>query len=67
MIGNCPKCNNMVSRINLNEVNSSSFVGTSWRTITLNCPSCNAILGAQIDPIAIKTDTVNEIKRVLGK
>jgi len=61
MSGKCPKCDQIVSRANLNEIEASAFMGTSWRTITYNCPHCSTILGCQIDPVAIKTDIVEEI------
>jgi hypothetical protein len=32
----------------------------------LLCPLCSTILGVAIDPIAIKTDTVNEITQRLS-
>jgi phage FluMu protein Com len=67
MNGKCPKCEQIVESINLSDVNASVFFGTKWRTITLNCPHCHTILGAQIDPIAIKTGTVREILEILRK
>jgi hypothetical protein len=38
-----------------------------WPSITFNCPYCFTILGAQVDPIAIKIDTVREILEALRK
>lgn len=67
MIGKCPKCEKTVHALNLTEVDASVFMGTKWRTVTYNCPHCNTILGCQIDPIAIKTDTVNEIMKRLKR
>jgi phage terminase large subunit GpA-like protein len=61
----CPHCNSMVSYLNLEAMTSSVFMGTKWNTIAYVCPHCNKIINAQIDPIAIKTDTVNEIKKNL--
>ena len=58
----CPHCDSAISRFNLQEMTSSVFMGTEWKTIAYVCPLCQKIIIAQIDPIAIKTDTVNEIK-----
>ena len=65
MIGKCPKCDKLVTRANINEIEASAFMGTNWRTVTYSCPLCNTILGCQIDPIAIKTDIVEEILEAL--
>lgn len=67
MNGKCPKCEKIISSLNLSEVESNIFIGTKWRTVTYNCPHCSTVLGCQIDPIAIKTDIVNEILNKLKK
>jgi len=61
MLGKCSKCEKTVSYVNLNEIEASAFMGSKWKTVTYNCPHCSTILGCQIDPIAIKTDIVNEV------
>ena len=58
----CPHCNSQVTRLNLEALSSSSFMGIEWNTIAYTCPTCQKIISTQIDPIAIKTDIVNEIK-----
>ena len=37
------------------------FGQTSWNGVSYQCPHCHAVLGVQIDPIAVKTDIVNEL------
>lgn len=64
--GKCPKCENLVTRINLHGVQASVPFGTVWNSITYNCPSCNTVLGVSIDPIAIKADIVAEILKGKG-
>ncbi len=66
-MGKCPKCEKIVRTLNLTEVDASVFMGTEWRAVTYNCPYCSTILGCQIDPIAVKTDTVSEILKALKK
>jgi len=61
-MANCPHCNQMISRFNLEAMTSSAFLGQEWKTIAYVCPMCHKIISAQIDPIAIKTDTINPIK-----
>ena len=66
MAGKCPCCGNFVTVLNGHaltiNVGMKSFNGVSYQ-----CPNpvCNAVLGCQIDPIALKTDTVTEVKRVV--
>lgn len=63
----CPHCDKMVSYLNLEAITSSVFMGTKWNTIAYVCPHCQKIINAQIDPIAIKTDTINETIENLRK
>lgn len=62
----CPKCDQSFSKFKITP--HSGIAGTkSWKCISLNCPNCGACLGAQIDPIAIKTDIVSEIEDAIKK
>lgn len=63
MAAKCPKCDKVVQRFTVVGLDGSVLLGKTWHCIGLCCPHCSAILGAQIDPIAIKTDIVNEIKQ----
>lgn len=61
--GICPKCESVVSSVRIEEVTASTGIGgTEWKAISYCCKSCDSVLSIQIDPIAIKTDTVNELK-----
>jgi hypothetical protein len=62
MPGLCPYCKTMLTRLKLEEMTCSAFMGTQWRGIAYVCPNCQNILNVSIDPIAIKTDIINEIK-----
>jgi hypothetical protein len=66
MSGKCPKCENIVASVVIDDVNVSAGTN-SWRGITYLCPSCRTILGVGIDPIALKADTVREVLRGLRK
>lgn len=63
--GKCPKCENVIRKFLLEEVDGDSGPGarTTWRCLTYLCPTCRTIVGVQIDPIAIKADLLKEIKR----
>lgn len=45
-------------------IGTATFAG-----LTYKCPNimCGAVIGCQIDPIAIKTDTVEAVLRALGR
>ncbi len=63
MKGKCPKCEKPVASAAISDVPARAFMGrTEWKAISFNCPHCQTILGMQIDPIAIKTDLINELK-----
>lgn len=63
----CPHCNKLVLSVNLDKVESSVLFGGSWNTILYSCPNCQKVLNVQIDPIAIKTDIIDDIKMLLNK
>jgi DNA-directed RNA polymerase subunit RPC12/RpoP len=58
----CPYCNSMLSYLRLEEITSSAFMGTQWRTIAYVCPSCQKAITVSIDPIALMHDIINSIK-----
>lgn len=72
MIGNCPACSSPVTRLNIKSLSGTEGISDKgWKALTLNCPTCHAVLGAQFDPLAMKADTVNEtvreVKKALGQ
>lgn len=61
MIGKCPSCGKNVTRLNGNGVDASFGIGTTpLKALTYNCPFCYAVLGCQIDPIAVRTEIVSQ-------
>ncbi|WP_158218825.1 hypothetical protein [Roseateles aquatilis] len=40
------------------------FPKKTWNAVTYCCPSCSTVLGAGIDPVALKTD---EVLKGLGR
>jgi hypothetical protein len=58
------KCEKLVGSVNANEITVNS--GThSWVGTTYNCAFCFTVLSVAIDPVALKTDTVDEVVRAL--
>jgi hypothetical protein len=66
MYGKCPGCQNLVMSVSGHPVKIN--IGTSiWNGITYQCPSCQTVLGCQIDPIAVKSDIITEVKQLLKR
>lgn len=67
MAGLCPSCDKVLSSVNFDEVNVKSLGSQTWRGTAFLCPFCRHILSVQIDPIAIKSDLIDELLRRLGR
>lgn len=66
MNGKCPKCEKLLPSATIGEIKLSAGPGhTSWKGVTYQCPSCQTILSVAIDPIAIKSDIVNDLLKKL--
>lgn len=58
----CPYCETPVGHVNIQDVTVGGFMAQNqWHGITYACPHCQKVLSVAIDPIAIKTDIVEEI------
>jgi hypothetical protein len=65
-IGKCPKCESVVTHVRFEGVDVRESFGTkTWNGISYLCPSCNTVLGAAIDPVALMNDTVTKVVREL--
>ena len=69
--GKCPGCGNVPAfGVNMQGVDIKGQDGRSWLGVMYVCPNltCQTILGVGIDPIALKTDTINGVvKKLRGK
>ena len=63
----CPKCDAVISNVNLEDVPIHVNYQPAWRGVSFSCPLCFSILGVGIDPVALKTDLRNEILNALGR
>jgi hypothetical protein len=66
MTGKCPSCGNGIASLRGSNTDVT-FPGGTFKTIVFLCPACTAVLGAQIDPIAVKTDIINGVVEQLMK
>lgn len=65
--GKCPKCDKVVSSVTIEDIDVKVRFQSAWHGISYCCPYCKAILGVGIDPVALKTDTVNAVLQGLGR
>lgn len=66
--GKCPKCDKAIRGLKISHMNATTGVpGISggYHAMTLECPSCHAIVGAQLDPIAIQEDTARRVYELM--
>lgn len=65
MFKNCPYCKKHITYVNIEDMPVHVSGQYKWNGIAYVCPNiwCNSILSVAIDPIAIKADIVNEIKK----
>ena len=59
----CPKCDKNAEHLLVQPMEGKVQVenGRSLHIIAFLCPHCHATMGAQVDPISIMTDTINNI------
>ena len=62
----CPHCKNPVTHVVLEAIPVNA-IGATWTGVTYACPACNCVLSVGIDPVAMKSDAVNEILDGLRK
>lgn len=66
-LGKCPKCNRAISAVNIEYVDVKLQHKKKWKGVSYSCPSCDAVLSVGIDPVALKTDTINGVVEELRK
>jgi ribulose 1,5-bisphosphate synthetase/thiazole synthase len=67
-MANCHSCGRILTQINV-EATSIQDQTRRWNGVVYSCGSCNASLGVEIDPIALKdaivAEAVDQIRRLL--
>ncbi len=63
----CIACNNSFAKPTMQPFETGPLMGPQWKCIAFCCPSCGAVFSAQVDPVALKTDTVSEILELLRR
>lgn len=56
----CPKCDDPVTVLAVHPMTAQT-VGTSFKAVCYVCTSCDAVLGAGLDPMVLKAAVVAEV------
>lgn len=59
--GKCPKCDKRINHVHIDTIEAQVGIRKRFNAVSYVCPYCHAVLGVQIDPVALKNDCVNEI------
>lgn len=62
--GKCPKCGKTVDHAKTDPIKLKGG-GKVWPGVSLLCPSCDAVLGIQMDPLVLKEAIIEEIVKAL--
>ena len=66
MPAKCPKCDNAIVAVNLEQIDANLITRT-YRAVAYTCQRCHAVLSVGLDPIALKSDVVTEVVDALRK
>jgi RNase P subunit RPR2 len=64
--GKCPHCKKPISKPRLEAVEIANN-GVNWKGVSYFCPSCNSVLSVSIDPLALKSEIIKELRNLLGR
>ena len=67
MTGKCPRCEAVVRHALLESLPIQAEPQTRGTAGSYICPHCRTILGVGIDPAALKSDTVDAVKKLLQR
>jgi hypothetical protein len=65
MIGNCPKCGSVISKVNLSPVEVIAAGGRTLKGVSYQCQECNCVLSVSIAPITSTADS--ELSKAVGQ
>jgi hypothetical protein len=64
--GKCPSCKELLAELVVDaHITGRIHSGKSLRCINFLCPYCNTVVGSQMDPVPVKTETVDLLMQKL--
>ena len=58
----CPRCEKSITKLDLQMLESGHY-----QAVAHCCPYCHGVLGAEIDPLAVRTEIVAQVEELLKK
>ncbi len=64
--GKCPSCKHILSELIIDaHIAGKVHASKTLRCINFLCPNCNTVVGSQMDPVPVKTETVDLLMQKL--
>jgi len=67
--GKCPHCQKVINNVKVEDVDIMVGFQSQWKGFSYQCPSCNCVLGVQMNPLTLnddlKEDILEEVKKML--
>jgi hypothetical protein len=60
--GKCPSCEKIIQKVKVEEIDISDGLQNEWKCFSYQCPGCSAVLGVQINPVALNEDLKENIR-----
>jgi hypothetical protein len=64
--GKCPSCSELLSELTIDaHIIGKVHAGKTLKCINFLCPKCNTVVGSQMVPVPVKTETVDLLMQKL--
>lgn len=61
----CPHCGQSILHFILHEMKGTALNGRSVNCLAYLCPKCKNILGTTFDPLSLRNEITNELRKAL--
>ena len=65
--GKCPKCEKLLLNVKVETIDLTENLTQRWKGASYSCPHCHTILGVELNPTALRSSIVSEVKKALGR
>jgi len=67
MFGKCPKCDALISQVEVIDVSVTVSLQPQWKGFAYLCPQCRTVLNVEINPLLVRDEIVAEVELLLRK
>ena len=64
--GKCPKCERLLTNVQVEDVTVNVSVRPQWKGFNYYCPHCKSVLGTGINPLLIEDEIVSRIAGLIS-